>query len=263
LAIFAFVGCLNAAPAAKLDKIEKELNELKQDGAVVHKSEHVILHAVNGEKKVVDRKEETISNAKTGKKVAQISQVSQKDSDKPLKKTTEIKIPSAGIDEKTEAGKEDKEILNSVKQAEQFDEDKQKTKQQQGDEKLQILEELKQMQLAEEQRANALQNLKQMTDGLIQLEAVQRELRQFLDDIRQQRDAGNVDALLVLNEYLMYLDNEANSGRLQPALQKDITDFVNEMDTENGEGPESAVAESNEEKQTIPNQIQIEEGPRK
>jgi len=211
----------------------------------------------------VDRKEETISNAKTGKKVAQISQVSQKDADKPLKKTTEIKIPSVGIDEKTDAGKEDKQILNSVKQAEQFDENKQKTKPQ-VDDKLQILEELKQMQMAEEQRESALENLKQMTAGLIQLEAVQRELRQFLDDIRQQRDAGNVDALLVLNEYLMYLDNEANSGRLQPALQKDITDFVNEMDMENNEAaaPAAEPADNIEEKQTNPSQNQSEE-PRK
>jgi len=228
---------LNAAPAAKLDKIEKELNELKQDGVIVQKSEHVILHAVNGENKIVDRKEETISNAKTGEKVAQISQVSQKDSDKPLKKTTEIKIPSAEVDEKTETGKEDKEILKSVKQAEHFDEDKQKEKAQ-----MQMMEEMKKMQVAEELRDVALENLKQMTERMSELESAQRELSEFLDDIRQQRDAGNVDAMLVLSDYLQYLGSQASEGRLQPELQKELADFVNETP----EQPQVAVRDGEE-----------------
>jgi len=221
--------CSSAAPAAKLGEVEKELELLKQDGAVIHKSEHVVLNAVNGENKMVDQKEETISNAKTGQKVAQISQVSQKDRNQPMQKTTEIKIPSAGIDEKTETGKENKQIMESVKQAELYDQEKRDAA---AEEQMEMMQELKKIQIAEEERADALGNLKQMTESLIQSNGVQRQLRDFLDDLRQSRDRGNVDAMVVLHEYLRFLDAETNAGRLEPEAEKEIVEFIDEMDSE-------------------------------
>jgi len=97
------------------EPLMNDLDRLKEDGISVHKTAQAVSKIVNGKKEKIETHKTEVADAKTGKVVAAISEVSEKKPGETEQHETHIDVPSAGVHKivssEAEAEKEITELL--------------------------------------------------------------------------------------------------------------------------------------------------------